>query len=491
MLPPGGARLVAMAKQFPFYVAGRAENGSEQLDVLNPYDGTVAGSFSVPDEAQVERAVQAAADVTARSRALPAATRAAALDHISRKLADRVDEIAELITAENGKPVMWARAEANRAVSTFRWAAEEARRFSGDLQRLDTDAAAEGRMAVVRRFAKGPVLGISPFNFPLNLAAHKVAPAIACGAPIVLKPALKTPLSALLLGEILAETDLPEGTWSILPVHDSRSAELVKDPRLPVISFTGSETVGFTIAAEVPTKQVILELGGNAAAVVMPDWQAEGDLDWAAARIATFGNYQAGQSCISVQRVLVHEDRYREFTEILTAKLADLATGDPKDPETVVGPLINAAAAERVESWVAEAVDAGATLLVGGKRNGTEYAPTLLADVPSDAKVCSEEVFGPVMVVSSFGDVNEAFATVNDSRFGLQAGVFTHNVQIAFRAQAELEVGGIVIGDVPSYRADQMPYGGVKNSGSGREGIASAIEDYTDVRVMVLTGLDL
>ena len=480
-----------MAKQFPFYVAGRAASGTEQVDVHNPYDGTVTGTFAVPADAQVEQAVQAAADATAQCRALPAATRAAALDHISRRLAERLDEITELITAENGKPVMWARAEASRAVSTFRWAAEEARRFSGQLQRLDTDAAAAGRMAIVRRFAKGPVLGISPFNFPLNLAAHKVAPALACGAPIVLKPAPKTPLAALLLGEIMAETDLPEGAWSILPVHDASSAELVKDPRLPVISFTGSERVGYAIAAAVPTKQVILELGGNAAAVVMPDWCAEGDLDWAAARIATFGNYQAGQSCISVQRVLVHEDSYDEFTEILTAKLSDLATGDPKDPATVVGPMINTEAAERVESWVAEAVADGANLLVGGQREGTEYAPTLLADVPADAKVCAEEVFGPVMSISKFSTVGEAFATVNDSRFGLQAGVFTRDVQVAFRAQAELEVGGVVIGDVPSYRADQMPYGGVKNSGSGREGIASAIEDYTDVRVMVLTGLDL
>ncbi|MDQ1248758.1 MAG: hypothetical protein QG597_3131 [Actinomycetota bacterium] len=475
----------------PFYVAGRPVTGTEQRDVHSPYDGTLIGTYAVPGEADIEAAIAAAVAALPTTRTLSAATRAAALDHVSARLAERAEEIATLISGENGKPIMWAKAEVGRAVSTFRWAAEEARRFSGELQRLDTDPTATGRLALVRRFAAGPVLGISPFNFPLNLVAHKVAPAIAAGAPIVLKPAPKTPLSALVLGEILAETDLPAGSWSVVPADDEHAPGMVADPRLPVISFTGSEGVGYAIQRAVPAKRVVLELGGNAAAVVMADYSSEADMDWAAARIATFGNYQAGQSCISVQRVYVHSSIVEEFTAVLAAKVATLATGDPADPQTVVGPMINEAAAARVESWIAEAVEGGATVLTGGSRSGTTVAPTLLADVPADAKCLTEEVFGPVMSVAAFDTVDEVFGAVNNSRFGLQAGVFTHDVQLAFRAQSELEVGGVIVGDVPSYRADQMPYGGVKNSGVGREGLRHAMDDYTDVRVMVLTGLEL
>ncbi|MCB0914398.1 MAG: aldehyde dehydrogenase family protein [Actinobacteria bacterium] len=475
----------------PFYVAGNPTTTADLLDVHSPYDGSVVGSYSVPSAEDIESAIAAAVAVQPTTRTLSAATRATALDHVSATIAQRSDEVAALISAESGKPMMWARAEVSRAVSTFRWAAEEARRFSGEVQRLDTDPAAVGRMAVVRRFAAGPVLGISPFNFPLNLVAHKVAPAIAVGAPIVLKPAPKTPLSALLLGEILSETDLPPGSWSILPAADADAPGMVSDSRLPIISFTGSERVGYAIQSAVPHKRVILELGGNAAAVVMADYASERDLDWAASRIATFGNYQAGQSCISVQRVYVHSSLAAEFTEILTAKVAGLATGDPRDPETVVGPMINVEAAERVDGWVQEAVTEGAEILTGGTREGTQVAPTLLTNVSDESKCYTEEVFGPVMTLRTFDSVDEAFELVNDSRFGLQAGIFTNDIHVAFRAQATLDVGGVIIGDVPSYRADQMPYGGVKNSGVGREGLRHAMDDYTDVRVMVLTGLEL
>ena len=470
----------------PFYVAGRAVLSDDVREICSPYDDSLVGTYTVPSAADIERAVAAADTVTRASRTLSAATRAAALDHVSRRLAERSDEIAQLISAENGKPIMWARAEVARAVSTFRWGAEEARRFSGELQRLDTDAAAEGRMAIVRRFAIGPVLGISPFNFPLNLVAHKVAPAIACGAPIVLKPAPKTPLSALVLGQILAETDLPEGTWSILPAADADAPALVADPRLPVISFTGSEQVGYLIRDAQPAKKVILELGGNAAAIVMPDWSSDADLDWAASRIATFGNYQAGQSCISVQRVLVHSAIAEEFTALLTAKVADLVTGDPADPLTVVGPMINQEAAERVEAWVAEAVADGARVLTGGTRTGTEVAPTLLADVPPDAKCSAEEVFGPVVAVRSVPDVETAFALVNASRYGLHASVYTASLATAMAALDTLEVGGVVVNEVPGFRSDVMPYGGVKDSGIGREGPRFAIEELTVTRMAVI-----
>lgn len=483
----------------PFHLAGAPVRGDDVVTVRHPYDGRVVGRTTNATADQVERAVAAAEAVADTAAALPAHVRAAALAHVSRRLADRADEVARLITAESGKPLRWSRIEVTRAISTFRWAAEEARRFSGELQRLDTDPTSVGRMALVRRVPKGPVLGISPFNFPLNLAAHKIAPAIAVGTPIVLKPAPATPLSALLLGELLAEvtepdgpgSGLPVGMFSVLPLPNDRAAELVRDPRLPVVSFTGSGPVGEQIRRAVPDKHVTLELGGNAAALICADWGSDADLTYAAARIATFGNYQAGQSCIAVQRVYVHEWLFDSFLPRLVEAVAGLRTGDPFDEATEVGPLISTAAAERVEAWVDEAVVAGARIETGGWRDGAGYAPTVLTGVPPEAKVCAEEVFGPVLVVAPVPDDAAGFAAINDSAYGLQAGVFTHDLQTAFAAHRTLRVGGVIVGDVPSYRADQMPYGGMKASGVGREGVRSAMEDYTDPRVLVFTGIDL
>jgi aldehyde dehydrogenase (NAD+) len=475
----------------PFWVAGRAVSRDDELEVTSPFDGAVAGRVAVPTEADVEEAVSAAAAVAGELAALPAYVRADALAHVSARLVERADEVARLITAESGKPLKWARVEATRAASVFRWAAEEARRWSGELQRLDTDAASAGRVALTRRMPRGPVLGIAPFNFPLNLVAHKVAPAVAVGAPIVVKPAPSTPLTALLLGDLLAETDLPAGSWSVLPVPNDRMPSLVADPRLPVVSFTGSGPVGHSIRAAVPHKHVTLELGGNAAALVCPDWSSDADLDRAADRIATFANYQAGQSCISVQRVFVDHALFQPFVDRLVAAVERQVIGEPSDPATDVGPLIDETAARRVESWVLEAVDAGGKVLTGGTRDGAAYAPTVLVAVPEDAKVVREEVFGPVVVVAPVDGADEGLDRVNDSRFGLQAGVFTHDIRLAFRAHKELDVGGVVIGDVPSYRADQMPYGGVKESGNGREGVRAAMEDLTAERVLVLTDIAL
>jgi acyl-CoA reductase-like NAD-dependent aldehyde dehydrogenase len=460
-------------------------------EVHSPFDGTLVGSHAEPSATDVDEAVQAAVDVQPAALATTAAQRADALMHVSQQITARAEEIAQLITAENGKPLMWSRIEVTRGASTFRWAAEEARRWSGELQRLDTDATSAGRMGVIRRFPNGPVLGIAPFNFPLNLVAHKVAPALAVGAPIIVKPAPATPMTALLLGQLLAETDLPAGMWSVLPLANEQTAALVADPRLPVVSFTGSETVGYHIQASQPTKHVVLELGGNAAAVVLSDWSTDADLEWAATRIATFGNYQAGQSCVSVQRVLVDESVYERFVPLLVEKLNGLRTGAPTEEGVQVGPVINDAAAARIQSWIDDAVASGATLLAGGTREGTTIAPTLLSGAPPEAKVSCEEVFGPVMTIAPVNGVDAALAAVNDSRFGLQAGIFTHDLQVAFRAHRELVVGGVVIGDVPSFRADQMPYGGVKSSGLGREGLRAAMTDLTHDRVMVLTGLDL
>ncbi|MDQ6686205.1 MAG: aldehyde dehydrogenase family protein [Actinomycetota bacterium] len=473
------------------WVAGKATEGDEALEVHSPYDGSLVGTTSYATDAQLEQAVAAAHDVSAEAAALPMHVRAEALTAISAAIKERSDEITELVCAENGKPMLWARAEVGRAVSVFRWAAEEARRWSGEVIRLDADAAAEGRLAYVRRQPKGPVLAISPFNFPLNLAAHKVAPAIAVGAPVLLKPAPKTPLSGLLLGELAAATDLPPGMVSVLNVPDDKASALVADERLPVVSFTGSGLVGYKIAETVPRKHVTLELGGNAAVVVCADYDSDVDLDWAATRIANFANYQAGQSCISVQRVYAAAAVYQSLRDRVVAKVEGLKIGDPRKEDTFVGPMINSEAAERVERWVDEAVQAGATVLTGGRRDGSSYAPTVLVDVPREAKVSSEEAFGPVLVLEQVSSAEEAFAAVNSSKYGLQAGLFTHDIQIAFRAHRELEVGGLIVGDAPSYRADQMPYGGAKESGVGREGIRYAMADYTYERVMVLTGLDL
>ncbi len=477
-----------VAKPRPFWVAGRPESSDETLDVRHPYDGTEVATVSVPAPEQVERAIAAAAAVAKEFRATPAHVRATALEQVSKALAERAEEIAETITAENGKPLKWAAVEVARAVSTFRFAAEEARRHVGELQRLDTDANGEGRLGVIRRRPRGPVLAVAPFNFPLNLVAHKVAPALAVGAPVIVKPASATPLSALLLGEILAETDLPAGAFSVLPVRGSAMSALVEDPRLPVISFTGSTGVGWGLMDAAPRKHVVMELGSNSAAIVCPDWT---DLDLAAQRIATFGNYQAGQSCIAVQRVVVHRDVAGAFVPKLVAAVEALRTGDPHDPEVEVGPLIDVDNAERVETWITEAVDAGATLLTGGARDGATIAPTVLTDVPRAAKVSCEEVFGPVLVISVVDSVDEAFELANSTEYGLQAGVFTRDLQVAFRAAAELEVGGVVVGDVPSFRADQMPYGGVKGSGTGREGVRSAMDDFTEEQTMVLSGIEL
>lgn len=480
-----------MTAPAPYWVAGQRRSSDATLTVTSPYDGSTVGTTSIATAQDVDDAVQAAATVADELRRLSAGERAAALAHVSERLAARADEVARLITAENGKPLRWARVEVSRAVSTFRWAAEEARRFSGELQRLDTDPAAKGRLALVTRRPRGPVLGIAPFNFPLNLVAHKVAPALAVGAPIVVKPAPSTPLTALLLGDLLAETDLPPGAWSVLPIDNDAAAALVRDPRLPVVSFTGSGPVGWGIRDAVPRKHVVLELGGNAAAVVCGDWSSDEDLAWAAERLATFGMYQAGQSCIAVQRVYVHDSLHDALVERLVERVGALGVGDPLDEDTVVGPLLDEKAGARVQEWVREAVEAGGRLLCGGERDGTTFAPTVVADVPEDARLVAEEVFGPVLVVNRVAGDEEAFARVNASRYGLQAGVFTHDVRLAFRARDVLDVGGVVIGDVPSFRADQMPYGGVKDSGTGREGVRAAMEDLTEQRVLVLTGLAL
>lgn len=475
----------------PIRVAGAPVTGEETRPVTRPDGGDPFGHVTVADPGHVEAAVAAAHEVAPQFAGLPAHRRADALAHVSRRLTESREALAAVIVAEGGKPIRWARAEVDRAAATFRLAGEEARRWVGELQRLDTDPSGEGRIALNRRVSRGPVLGITPFNFPLNLVAHKVAPALAVGAPIVLKPAPATPLSALFLGDLLAETDLPAGSWSILTVPNERMDPLVTDPRLPVVSFTGSGPVGWGIRDRVPRKHVTLELGGNAAVIVCADWNTPADLQHAAQRIAAFGVGQAGQSCISVQRVIADRNVFDQLRDLVVAEVEAQVLGDPEDEETTLGPMIDERAAQRAHSWITEATAAGAHVLTGGGRDHARLQPTVLVDVPPGARVDRDEVFAPVLSLRAVDGLDAAFAAVNDSDFGLQVGVFTRDIATAFRAHRDLEVGGVIVGDVPSYRADQMPYGGTKGSGIGREGVRFAMEDLTYDRALILTGVDL
>ncbi|MFP5353254.1 MAG: aldehyde dehydrogenase family protein [Actinomycetota bacterium] len=476
-----------MSETKRFLVAGKWRSGSGTFEVKSPYDGEVVATVGQPAESDVEDAVSAAAAVFDETRKLPIHARAAALDHISRRLQERADEVAEVIAREGGKPLKWAKVEAARAASTFRWASEECRRWSGEMMRLDTEASLGSRVGLIRHFPLGPVLAITPFNFPVNLVAHKMAPALAVGAPIIIKPATKTPLGALFLGELFLETELPEQMLSVLPIGGSEAGDLAKDERFAKISFTGSSQVGWDLRAADPKKAVTLELGGNAGVIVHDD----ADLDTAAQRIAFGGYYQAGQSCISVQRVLVHENVAASFTQKLVEEVGKLKTGDPMDPDSDVGPLIDHDSLERVSAWVDEAVQGGAEVLVGGKREDPFYLPTVLAKTKSDMKVRQEEIFGPVVTLETYSDFEDAIERVNETRYGLQAGVFTKDIDRIFTAHRDIVVGGVIVNDISAFRADQMPYGGSKDSGVGREGLRYAMQEMTEERILVLSHVPL
>jgi aldehyde dehydrogenase (NAD+) len=476
-----------MAEIKPFLVAGEWRTGSEAFEVSSPYDGATVARVATPTPEDVESAVGAAAEVFDETRKLPVHRRAEALMHISKRLGERAEEVAGLIAREGGKPLKWARVEAARAASTFRWAAEECRREGGEVMRLDTEAAHGARLGIVRRFPLGPVLAIAPFNFPVNLVAHKLAPALAVGAPIVVKPATKTPLGALLLGELFSETDLPPGMCSVLPVGGREAGEMARDERFRKISFTGSSEVGWELRRADPKKATTLELGGNAGVIVHSD----ADLGKAASRIAFGGYYQAGQSCIAVQRVLVHSSVADQLSSKIVEEVDKLVTGDPMEEDTDVGPVIDRDALERISAWVDEAVQSGAEVLTGGKREDPFYRPTVLARTRPDMKVRCEEIFGPVITVGTYDDFSEAIAEVNESRYGLQAGVFTTDIDRVMLAHRDMEVGGVIANDVSSFRADQMPYGGTKDSGAGREGLRYAMEEMTETRILVLSNVPL
>ncbi|WP_420465810.1 aldehyde dehydrogenase family protein [Panacagrimonas sp.] len=469
-------------QRYPYYLANRAEQPNEDLEVIDKYRGTAATRVAMADTRAIDRGIAAAVAAADDMRRLPPFERRNVLQHCVARFTERAEELAQALCIEAGKPIKDSRGEVTRLIDTFRIAAEESVRIDGHVMNLETGERTRGYRGQYRRVPIGPCSFISPFNFPLNLAAHKVAPAIAAGCPFVLKPASLTPIGALMIGQVLAETDLPPGAFSILPCRRDGAELFTTDPRLKLLSFTGSPAVGWDLKARAGKKKVVLELGGNAAVIV----DADSDLDDAVARIVFGAFYQSGQSCIGVQRILVHADIYEAFRARLVEATEKLVCGDPADEQTFIGPMISSKEAQRLSDWIAQAVAAGGKLLCGGNRDGAMLQASLLEDVPADQPLCTEEAFGPVAVLSRFTDFTQALAQVNDSVFGLQAGVFTRDLYRALQAWDELDVGGVVIGDVPSWRADNMPYGGVKDSGLGREGVRFAIEDMTEIRNLVI-----
>jgi len=473
---------MALREQYPLYVANRAEQPNADLVVTDKFTGQPATRVAMADHATIDRAIAAAVAAAEPMAQMASFERQAVLAHCVSRFAERQDELAHALCIEAGKPIRDSRGEVSRLIDTFRIAAEESVRMTGEVQPLDISARARGYQGMWKRVPIGPCSFISPFNFPLNLAAHKIAPAIAVGCPFVMKPASRTPLGAIIIGEVLAETALPAGAFSILPASRDGADLFTTDNRLKLLSFTGSPDVGWDLKARSGKKKVVLELGGNAAVVIMPD----ADLDDAADRTVFGAFYQSGQSCIGVQRMLVHDAVYDAFKAKLIERTAKLIAGDPREEATFIGPMIDVKEAARLEGWVQEAVASGARLLCGGTRDGAMLAATLLEDVPGSAKLNTEEAFGPVAFFTRFSTFDEALSIVNDSKFGLQAGIFTRDLFEMLKAWDVLDVGGVVINDVPSYRVDNMPYGGVKDSGLGREGVRFAMEDMTEIRNLVI-----
>jgi acyl-CoA reductase-like NAD-dependent aldehyde dehydrogenase len=467
--------------EYRFILAGEQRAGATYT-VACPYDGAPVGTVHRAGANELEQAIQAAVAAFETTRKLPGHARAAVLRKVSELIAARADSLARMIALEAGKPIKQARVEVGRSAATFAAAADEATRFHDELLHLDAAPGGEGRQGMVRRFPIGPIAAISPFNFPLNLVAHKLAPAIAAGCPVVLKPASQTPISALTLAKIILEAGWPAAALSVLPMNSKDAAPLVEDDRFKLLTFTGSPLVGWDMKRRAGRKRVTLELGGNAGCIVHSD----ADLAFAAERVAVGGYSYAGQSCISVQRVFVHEPVYEEFMDSFVPKVRALKVGHPLDETTDLGSLISAGDAERVGAWLQEARAAGAECLVGGDVQGGVVAPTVVVKAGPDLRVNAQEVFAPVVTVQTYADFEEALRAVNNSDFGLQAGLFTRDVRRIFRAYEELEVGGVIVDDVPTWRIDPMPYGGVKQSGFGREGLKYAIEEMTEPRLLVI-----
>ncbi len=467
---------------YPLYLNNKAVQPNTDLAVTDKFTGEIAFRVALADSETIDAGISGAVRAAEPMAAMASYERQNVLMHCVSRFKERFDELAYALCVEAGKPIKDSEGEVTRLIDTFRIAAEESVRMTGEVQPLDISPRAKGYQGMWKRVPIGPCSFISPFNFPLNLAAHKIAPAIAVGCPFVMKPASRTPLGAIIMGEILAETDLPEGAFSILPASRDGADLFTEDDRLKLLSFTGSPDVGWALKAKAGKKKVVLELGGNAAVIIDQD----ADLDDALERVIFGAFYQSGQSCIGVQRIIIHDSIYDRFRDMLVARAGSLVSGNPHDRNTFIGPMIDIKEAARLDGWIQEAIADGARLLCGGKREGAMLEATLLENVPSTAKANREEAFGPLAILSRFTDFDAALDEVNDSKFGLQAGIFTRDIFKSLDAWDRLEVGGVVINDVPSYRVDNMPYGGVKDSGLGREGIRFAMEDMTEIRNLVI-----
>jgi len=483
-LPPPCKEEAFMENPAPakMLINGEWLESAETIKVINPHDGSTVGAVFMAGKAELDKALSSATEAFSVLKSLPAHEKAAFIKKVVLGLEARAEELARTISLEAGKPITDARGEVRRTITTFTIAAEEATRQGGEVMPLDITPASDGRFALIRRFPIGPVLGITPFNFPLNLVAHKVAPAMACGNPIIIKPASSTPLTALLLGSIITEAGWPAGGVNIVPTRGADAERLALNKGIKKISFTGSPLVGWALKKKASDKKVSLELGGNAGVIICED----APIDLAAKRCVAGAFAFAGQVCISLQRAYVHKDIFDEFKAALLRECEGLKAGDPMDEGTRLAPMIDESALTETAARVGEARAEGAELLRGGARDGNCFTPTILTKTTPSMRVCSEEVFAPVLVLEPYDDFKEAVAEVNKGPFGLQAGVFTDSMSRILFAYNNLEVGGLIIGDVPTFRTDNMPYGGVKNSGFGREGVRYAIEEMTEPRLLAL-----
>lgn len=475
-----------MNESYPLYLANAPRQPNADQPVHDKFSGEVVTHVALADADLIDEAISRAVDAAPAMRRMAPYERAAILETCVTRFRERFEELAQTLRVEAGKPIKDSRGEVTRLIDTFAIAAREALQPSGESLNLEISERTRGYRGFTKRVPVGPCSFITPFNFPLNLVAHKVAPAIAAGCPFILKPDSRTPLGALIMGEILAETDLPGGAFSILPCKVSEAEAFTSDPRIKLLSFTGSPKVGWHLKSRAGMKKVVLELGGNAACIL-----DEGtNLDDALPRLVTGAFYQSGQSCISVQRILVHDSLAEALEKRLVAATKELKSGDPADPEVFIGPMIAESEAERLEGWIKEAVEAGATLLCGGRRKGALLEATLLKDVPPDEALSCQEAFGPVAVIGRFSAFESALARANESRYGIHTGVFTPDINHAMQAWDELETGGVLINEIPSWRVDNLPYGGVKESGIGREGVRYAMEDMSEIRSLVIRDIN-
>jgi acyl-CoA reductase-like NAD-dependent aldehyde dehydrogenase len=466
--------------EYDVLIDGKWLKTGDAIEVHSPYDDALVAIVHRAGPKEIEQAIAVATAAFQITRKLPTWKRSDVLMRVSQGIAARREELARTIALEAGKPIRTARLEVDRATFTFQVASEEAKRIYGEIVPLDWLPGAENRVAHVMHIPLGPIAGIAPFNFPLNLVAHKVAPAMAAGNPIILRPASATPLSALKLGEIILEAGWPAGGYAVVPSATKDAAPLVEDNRIKLLTFTGSPAVGWALKGKAGMKRVTLELGGNAGVIIHED----ADIKYAAERVAWGGFSYAGQSCISVQRVYVSQKVYEDYVDELMPRVQALVVGDPLDEKTDVGPMIDAGAAERLEAWVMDAKAGGAQILAGGKREGTLFQPTVLASIREEMSVSCQEAFGPIIGLYQYTDVSQAIRAVDDSDFGLQGGIFTNDTRVIQEAFSEISVGGLMVNDVPTFRMDHMPYGGVKQSGLGREGLRYAIEEMSELKLL-------